>query len=251
MSDETTNPLQAELDALKARLADQDAKIKQAASIQTAFKSLRQHNGPAADYLEALAQGQTPAPFWETSEPTVETTVDYDDLDGSKQMQAMQAQFEQKLEQMSNQLLGIVDQKFNAVSQPLMNMRVDATQAKVQQEIDAEFGDGSFEKYREAASAMAEGPAGVLLQTADGLKALMKAAIASDARQLGADAGRNELLSRARTANDVYGGPTPGGAKGSNADITDGLDFSGDGVDALAQFYERADLSGASLQLEE
>lgn len=249
----TPEELEAKIAQLEAAAAENTAKVKAAAGIQQAFTNLRGSNPNAAQYLQDLADRKEATPFWDQAPAAPEAPAsNIEDLDTGAAMQQMQANFQAQLDQMSQQLLGVVNQKFQAVSDPLLAMRAKNNEASVRSRIDAQFGEGSFDSARDDAIAKANGPAGVLLQTEDGLETLMLSVLAGKAHEQGVASGQEAVLRRARTANDLYGGPNPGGARGGDDSTFDDLDFTGGNeVAALAEAFERADRAGTSLVVKE
>lgn len=232
----TPEEMQAEIERLKQQVADNEAKVKTAASIQRAFNNLKDHNGQAAQYLEDLAAGRPATPFWEASH-AVETDVD-PDLDTAGALSQMEQRISAAVEAKVQGILGMLDSKFNAVANPVLEMRAKSAQANVQRDFDAKFGAGSFEKYRGKAAELAQGNES-LLQNEAGLMALLKASIAEDAIEIGKQQKAAESERRTSLLDSVFGGPTPGGARGSDGTGFDDLDWTNNTVGALAEAAER------------
>ncbi|MEE8519559.1 MAG: hypothetical protein V3S98_10590 [Dehalococcoidia bacterium] len=245
--------LEAEKTKLETNATDNNERLGAAAGIQRAYRNLEKSNPGAAKYLSDLAASRVPVPFWDTTvvkddkadviEPRLE------DLEPAQMMARLEAKYSEQLEQRVQSLTQEFDAKYNAVAEPMHQMRAKTNEDAVMALIDEQFGPGSFDGAREEMLALAEGSP-TLLQTERGLTTLAKAVLADKAHENGLAAGQDAVIRRAQMSRDLYGIVQPGGAKGSDDTMFDDLEFTGDSAVAdLATAFERADRAGATLQV--
>lgn len=228
----TEQELQAELDKLKQELADNKRKIEVAASIQRAYNNL-----PAAerDYLQARADGREAAPPWgEAPKPEPEIDPDLDTAAALKaQEERLTAHFDAKL----NQMASLLNQQVTAANTRAMSLESREAVSKAQQWFEQEYPGFDFEKYRAVAGNVPGAEA--LAGSPEGLQTLLRAAVAPDLVEHGRSQVKEEKTRINRMVNDIFGGPTPTGARGGDEDEFDDLDWETNPDRALEQAAER------------
>lgn len=249
----TVEELQAQIEAMKTEHAEalkqaqtQHAdRLRSAAKIQQAFLALQRVNKPAADYLDALASGKTPQPFWEQPKatPTVPPLVrrEAEDLDlqepWERAMERLREEQNARFEQFQQTLVA----QIGKLAEPVSQIRASEAQNQAARAIDREYGAGTFERLLPKILERAEADESLLAKP----NALVTLAEAEVARELKAQATQTRRAGQ-RAMIDATTPPTaPGrGDEGVSLDGFADTDLAGMATalfsDRLAEFANGA-----------
>jgi hypothetical protein len=228
--------MQAEIDKLKQTIANDAKKVENAAGVQRAFNTLQAKDGDAAKYLLALSQGIDVQAPWEGK--TSEAPID-PDLDTEGALKALEERLTAQFSQQMSQVTNLLGQQVTAATQRAMTLESKNAIDSTQQWFEQTYPAMDFETYRKKAAEIpgAEHLAG----NAEGLKALLNAAAAPDLVEYGRTQVAEQKARANQAALDIFGGPTPTGAKGGDeddfADLDDEFQTNPDG--ALQKAVER------------
>jgi hypothetical protein len=176
---------------------------------------------------------------WEksTDAPALDAAPD-PDLDTAAALKAQEERLMAAFEQRISQMSGLLDQKVNSTLQRTMGLESKSAISNVQQWFEQTYPSMDFGAYRAKAAEQAQG-AEALLQTEQGLKTLLQAAVAPDLVEYGRSQAAEEKARVREMADSVFGGPVPGSARGGDEDDFADLDWDNDPDGAFLKAFER------------
>ena len=226
----------AKAEQLEAALAEARDNIASARKIHAAYEKIKQGDERAGAYLNALAKGDEPAKFWETTvapttEPTDPAAYDPESLE-RRLTQHMEAQ----VQALTDRLSTLVQQKFEAVARPVLSMQQQRAEESVRQWVQEKYPNAKWDEFKKAMPDLAKGNAS-LTEDEHGLQLLFRAWFADQGEQLGYQRAKTEQATREQLRSSLRMPAFNGGDAG-----VDGDPFAG---------IEETDLQGMQARIEQ
>lgn len=198
--------MEKERDLLKTTLEQRQEEYQKAAKVATGYKRLKETNEQAAAYLDAIARGETPEPFWDTK--PMEMPVDED-------LQALEQRITRTIEQRLGQLEGLVNQKFETVGRPVISMQAQLERKDAEVWASKTYPGFDWPAFEgEVTTILGREP-----QTANDWRLAVKAFHADNAERVGYERAASELQERSNLEEALMAPQMGGADRGVDSDV--------------------------------
>lgn len=206
--------LKARAEAAERKVAESQERIQAAAKIQKGYLTLKESNPQAAEYLDAIARGTTPEPFWRE---------EAESLDEPDAIQALEQRLTGLLEKKINDLGALVNHRFEAVAKPVLGIQAQRAEESVRNAVTQQYPGFDWNDFKAKAPELA-GIRKDLLEDEQGLLLLAKNYWVDKAADAGYQRAQQEYRDQAQLESSILMPDSYAGDRSVEADPFDGID---------------------------